>query len=79
MVVHRMHICIEVPAIDPVEHPASARAFPRVSLVSFADMMSYIQALMERTKEDAKGEIANARFSYSTEWNVDPELGEKTS
>jgi len=69
-VVHRMNICIEVPAI------VAEGIDPKASLVSFPDMINYIQALAERTKEDAKGQIANARFSYSTEWAVFPELAD---
>jgi hypothetical protein len=66
--VHRMNLCIEVPAI------VSPGIDPKASLVRFADMLEYIKALVERTKDDAKGEIGGARFSYSTEWATRPEM-----
>lgn len=65
MIVHRMNLVIEVPAIPE---------FEKASLVSFPDMLNLITGLVERTKHDAEGRIANAVYKYSTEWGVKPEL-----
>ncbi len=63
--VHRMNLCIEVPAIPNME---------KAGLISFYDMLRYLQALAEQSNHDAKGEIGGARFAFSTEWNVQSNL-----
>lgn len=72
MAVHRMNICIEVPAIE-----GQGEGFEHASLVSFNDMLEVVQAIVVQKHHHGRGTIARASYEFSTEWSVESELETK--